>query len=234
MRKPCFVDGHIYHVYNRGVEKRDIFIDNKDYFRFVHDLYEFNDSNHVINTHYFFNHKSKSIEARKLYGYQKRDPLVEILVFTLMPNHYHLMLRQIKENGIVKFMQKLGTGYTMYFNKKCEREGSLFQGRFKAAHITDETHFKHLPHYIHTNPLSLNYRGSTSIDFLKAYRWSSFPDYIGRRNFPSVTERGFLLDMFGGEELYKKYTEQRLGDAQEALPEHMRDLTLEYRGSTSI
>lgn len=215
-------------MYNRGVEKRDVFVDEEDYFRFVHDLYEFNDSNPVRNLHYFFNHKTKSIEARKLYGDQMREPLVEILVFTLMPNHYHIMLKQIKENGIVKFMQKLGTGYTMYFNKKYCRVGSLFQGRFKAAHITDEPHFIHLPHYIHTNPLAINYRSSTSIEFLTEYRWSSFPDYIGRQNFSSVTERGVLLDIFGGEEKYREHTIQRLENDQDSAAEQIADIILEY------
>jgi putative transposase len=132
---------------------------------------------------------------------------VEILLFTLLPNHFHLLLRQKREDGIVKFMQKLGTGYSMYFNQKYNRVGGLFQGRFKAVLISTEVHFIHLPQYIHTNPLSLNYGGSTSIEFLKNYRWSSFPDYIGMKNFPSITNREFLLDVFRGEESYKKHTE---------------------------
>jgi putative transposase len=212
MKKPSFADGHLYHVYNRGVDKRDIFLDEKDYLRFIHDLYDFNDSNPVRNVHYFFNHRTNNIEARKLLGDHQRDPLVEILVFTLMPNHFHLMLRQLTEKGIVKFMQKLGTGYTMYFNKKYTRVGSLFQGRFKASHIAGEDHFLHLPHYIHTNPLSLNNANVSPIAFLTKYRWSSFPDYAGRMNFPSVTERNFLLDIFGGEDKYKQYTAERVAD----------------------
>jgi putative transposase len=211
MKKPHFADGEIYHVYNRGVEKREIYLDEKDFFRFVHCLYEFNDERPVTNTHYFFNPKTMVVDSRPLKTYQQpRELLVDILVFTLMPNHFHLMLRQRKEKGIVKFMQKLGTGYSMYFNKRYERVGSLFQGRFKAAHVNVESHFIHLPHYIHTNPLSLEYRGSTSIEFLSTYRWSSFPDYIGKKNFPSITHRDFLLDIFGGENAYKSYTQERL------------------------
>lgn len=227
MKKPCFVDGHIYHVYNRGVEKRDVFLDERDYLRFVHDLYEMNDANPVRNMHYFINRKTGFVETRKLSGTQERKIMVDVLVFTLMPNHFHLMLRQISENGIVRFMQKLGTGYTMYFNKKYERVGGLFQGRFKAAHITEETHLIHLPHYIHTNPLTMEYRGSTSIEFLEWYRWSSFLDYIGRRNFPHVTERGFLLDVFGGEEKYRLHTEQRLSEHPDAVFDQLRGVTLE-------
>ncbi len=134
-----------------------------------------------------------------------RKLLVEILVFTLMPNHFHLLVRQKKEKGIVRFMQKLGTGYTMYFNKKHDRVGGLFQGRFKAVLVNNDTHFIHLPFYIHTNPLDLNYKSSISV-VLENYRWSSFLDYIGKNNFPSVTSRKFLLDFFGGVEEYKKST----------------------------
>jgi putative transposase len=223
MKKPSFAEGQVYHVFNRGVEKRDIFLDDKDYLRFIHDLYDFNDINPVRNLHYFINHKTGNVEARKLYGYHEREPTVEILVFTLMPNHYHLMLRQIKDDGIVKFMHKLGTGYTMYFNKRYSRVGSLFQGRFKAVHLTREEHFIHLPYYIHTNP----YRGSTSIDDLEDYRWSSFPDYIGMKNYPSVTEREDLLDIFGGAEQFRLYMQNRLRQGDDSMDQHIEGLTLE-------
>ncbi|UCH81590.1 MAG: transposase [Nitrospiraceae bacterium] len=169
-------------------------MDKKDYFRFVHCLYEFNNEEQVANLNYYFNSKSQSVE--RLCVNRDTGPrklLVEVLVFSLMPNHYHLIVRQTRDNGIVKFMQKLGTGYTNYFNKKYDRVGGLFQGRFKAVLVNRESHFIHLPFYIHTNPLYLNYRSSTSIDFLERYRWSSFPDYVGKRNFPSVTIRGLFL-----------------------------------------
>jgi putative transposase len=120
------------------------------------------------------------------------------------------MLRQREENGIVKFMQKVGTGYTMYFNKKYKRAGSLFQGRFKAVHIDRNEQLIYLPHYIHTNPLTLNYGGSTFIDFLEKYRWSSFPDYVGIKNFPLITHRDYLLEVFGGELKYRLHTDDCL------------------------
>lgn len=216
MKKPTFTEGQIYHIYNRGVEKRNIFLNDGDLFRFIHGLFEFNDEESAVNVKYYFNPETMRIESQSLNQRKPRKVLVEILVFTLMPNHFHLLLRQKKEKGIVKFMQKLGTGYTMYFNQKYKRVGGLFQGRFKAVLINEEAHFIHLPTYIHINPLSLNYGGSTSIDSLDSlkvlenYRWSSFPDYIGRKNFPSVTNREFLLSLFGGEEKYKQHTERWL------------------------
>ena len=214
MKKPQFANNQIYHIYNRGVEKRKIFLDDKDYFRFIHDLFEFNDLNPAINLFYYFNSQSIEVEHHYFKKEQKsRKLLVEILAFVLMPNHFHLLLRQKREGGIIKFMQKLG-GYTMYFNQKYERVGPLFQGRFKAILIKDHSHLIHLPYYIHLNPIELafpdwpNHQGSTSliINFLEKYRWSSWLDYVGIKNFPSVTSREFLADIFGGPEKHKKET----------------------------
>jgi len=224
MQKPAFVEDKIYHIYNRGVEKRKIFMNDKDYFRFIHDLFEFNDKNTVLNCCYYFDPKTSSIESRYLKNSKAdrkpRKLLVEILLFTLMPNHFHLLLKQKIEDGVSKFMQKLGTGYAMYFNKKHERVGALFQGKFKAVLVNKHAHFLHLPYYIHTNPLA-NYRGPTSIveqvKFLEDYRWSSFSDYIGKKNFPSVTQREFLLDFFGGEKKYKKEIKDWLKDKSKNL-----------------
>ena len=213
MRNIKFVDGEIYHIYNRGVEKRNIFLDDQDCFRFIHDLFEFNDEEPAINL-YYKKSSFQSYEAKPRKKHQ-RKLIVEILVFILMPNHFHLLLKQRKDNGIPEFMQKLGTGYTMSFNQKYKRSGSLFQGTYKAVLVEDGAHFIHLPYYIHSNPLDLkfpewrnkkikNYK--EAMNFLENYRWSSFPDYIGKKNFPSVTSREFLLEFFGGPEQYKKDT----------------------------
>jgi len=230
MKNPTFVENEIYHIYNRGVEKRNIFTDQKDYLRFIHDLFEFNDKDAVVNNSYYFNPKTKKVEARNLKGIKAtkktRKLLVEILIFTLMPNHFHLLLKQKEEGGISKFMQKLGIGYTNYFNQKHERSGVLFQGKFKAVLIKEHSHFLHLPFYIHSNPLSLNYGNRISIDFLENYKWSSFLDYIGKKNFPSVTQREFLLNFFGGAEKYKKETAEWLKEKSSNL-EKIKEVVLE-------
>ena len=178
MQKPIFVNNGIYHIYNRGVEKRKVFTNNKDYLRFIHDLFEFNDESPVLNIGRDFTSKVpmnevelqslKSLEHSLIKDKHSRKLLVEILIFTLMPNHFHLLLKQRVENGIVRFMQKLGTGYTNYFNTKYQRVGSLFQGRFKAVKIEEHSHFLHLPYYIHSNPLNLLNEGS-STSFIEEY-----------------------------------------------------------------
>ena len=219
--------GAVCHVYNRGVEKRSIFTRERDYLRFIHGLFEFNDETPAINTLYYFDQESvplKNIEVGLRYaGMDSRALLVEILAFVLMPNHFHLMLRQIREGGITEFMRKLGTGYTNYFNKKYERVGHLFQGKYKSATLVSEAHFVHLPYYIHSNPLDLfstkTKKGEVSskdaFEFLKSYRWSSFSDYIGKQNFPSVTQRDFLLHFFAGEMQYKKDFQGWLAEREE-------------------
>ena len=214
MQKPVFSSGEIYHVYNRGVEKRNVFKNDLDRIRFIHDLFEFNDQSPALNVNYYFNHKSMEVEPQYIKAERKpRKLLVEILSFCLMPNHYHMLLRQKLDGGIVDFMQKLGTGYTMYFNQKYDRVGSLFQGRFKAILVKDDAHLLHLPFYIHLNPLDLitpewrerkigNYK--KAIDFLESYRWSSHLDYLGKKNFPSVTQREVLLEFFNGSQNYAR------------------------------
>jgi len=254
MQQPIFADNQIYHIYNRGVEKRNIFLDDKDRFRFIHDLFEFNDETPAANIYYKLNKllefQSYEVKPRKIER-EPRKTLINILAFCLMPNHFHLLLQQKKENGIVKFMQKLGTGYTMSFNQKYERSGSLFQGTYKAVLIEKDSHFIHLPYYIHLNPLDLkfpewrnreqkqsyevkprkieeikNYNYKEAMKFLENYRWSSFLDYIGKKNFPSVTQREFLLEFFEGPEQYKKDTLKWLKEI-DLGEEEIKKLTME-------
>lgn len=179
-------DDEFYHIYNRGTEKRTIFTRKSDYERFIALLYACNgtesvrlDNNGIIQ------------QGRTLLDYalkQKRgDPLVDICAYCIMPNHFHLLLRQRTEGGISKFMQKLVTGYTMYFNKRNDRSGVLFQGKYKAAHADTDRYLKYLIAYIHLNPVSLvdrdwrTKRTMSSQDMekhLRSYAYSSYSDYV--------------------------------------------------------
>jgi putative transposase len=222
MKKPAFVSNEFYHIYNRGVEKRSLFLNNEDRFRFIHDLYEFNDEESAENIYY----RQKALQSYEVQPHKilyEWKPLVEILAFCLMPNHFHLLLKQHTEHGIVRFMQKLGTGYTMYFNQSHERVGALFQGRFKAVHIDTDRHLFYLPHYIHANPLELSFPSwenrrttkkniSAMEQFLSAYRWSSYPDYIGIRNVPSLLSFLMRNELFQNETTYRKEFQRWLRD----------------------
>lgn len=210
MRNIPIVAEEIYHIYNRGTDQRKIFMEDKDYQRFIHDLFEFNDENNVLNVGFKFN--TTTMATRQQYS-RPRKLLVEILAFALMPNHYHLLIRPKTDTATAEFMKKVNGGYAQYFNKKYNRSGVLFQGRFKAVLVKRDAHFIHLPYYIHANPLDLympEWRDGKltnfekAHDFLENYRWSSFPDYIGSKNYPSVTQREFLLDIAGGTHGYKK------------------------------
>lgn len=211
--------GEIYHVFSRGVDRRIIFTDNSDYLRFIHNLFEFNDIDPVSNTgHYFSGSKHIDIASRYINPHiiterKPRKLLVDILVFTLMPNHYHLLLKSRFEDGVFKFLRKLNIGYAKYFNIKHDRKGTLFESRYKSILVKKESHLIHLPYYIHANPLDLvmpewrdrkvrNYK--RAIYFLENYRWSSLSDYLGKQNFPSVTQRDFLLEFFGGPDQHRK------------------------------
>ncbi len=218
MTRPIISPDRIYHVVSRGVDGRNIFLDKEDYFRFIHNLFEFNNKNLLPSNTYNFGRANSSGLRNPNIGEGKRKPrtlLVEILVFCLMKNHYHLLLRPFSERGLPFFMKRLNTGYANYFNNKYERKGTLFQGRYKLIAVTNDPHFVHLPYYIHANPLDLimpswrekeikNYK--KAMEFLENYRWSSYPDYIGKKNFPSVTQREFLTEFLGGPERYKKDT----------------------------
>jgi len=227
----------IYHVLNRGVDKRKIFLDDQDYFRFIHDLFEFNDENRVNTTFYRF-HKSNDIASRKIEKREKRPRklLVDIHAFTLMPNHYHILLSPRKERGISRFMKKLNMGYAKYFNQKYERKGALFEGRYKFIIVKDDSHFIHLPYYIHLNPLDLlstEWRQreiksyGKSINFLEKYRWSSHLDYLGKKNFPSVINKKLLLDFFEGEDEYKKSIYGWLKNLDVEKNEELKEISLE-------
>ena len=186
------VEGEIYHIYNRGVEKRDIFLDDRDRLRFIYGLALFNTPQPSLNAGRTFNAPLIEVQLQS----RGQEKLVEIMAFCLMSNHYHLMLRGLVPDGIKEFMRKIGTGYTNYFNLKYQRVGSLFQGRYKAKPVLEEQHFIYLPFYIHTNPLGADDRSSTSIKKLEEYRWSSFHDYIGKPNFPYVLDQTFLNQFF--------------------------------------
>jgi len=212
IKRPQLASGQIYHVITRGVGDQIIFKNKNDYYRGIFSLYEFNTTKPIeIRTQ---RRRREIIKASGEPFLDTRNYQVEILAFCLMPNHIHLLLKQIKREGITDFMRKCGTGYASYFNKKYNRKGHLFQGRFRAVHIKDNEQLKNIFVYIHTNAVSLiepkwKEKGIKNpvrvIKFLESYKWSSYPDYIGRKNFPSVTKRPFLLKVLDKEKGCKEF-----------------------------
>jgi putative transposase len=180
-RKTPFVEGEYYHLYNRGVDKRSIFSSAADYKRFLVLLYLANSNEDVRIDNLLKTYNYEEILLR-----ERGDPLVAIGVFCLMPNHFHILATPLVEGGLPKLMLKLQTAYSMYFNKKNDRTGSLFQGPFKSEHAGDDRYLKYLFSYIHLNPAKLkDLRWKEKIAaqsslrrFVENYPYSSLSEYL--------------------------------------------------------
>lgn len=173
MRKIQFGPQEFFHIYNRGTERRKIFIDSEDNWRFLKSLYLCN-SNHAAR-----------IRGMNIFGKKQENPLVHIVAYCLMPNHFHLLVQEVQGGGISKFMHKLQTSYTMYFNKRYDRDGVLFQGPFKAKHIDSDRYMRRIFAYIHLNPLgdiekqeSQKFTDNFIADQIKSHFFSSYYDYF--------------------------------------------------------
>jgi putative transposase len=205
---------------SRGVDKRNIFQDDTDYFRFIQDLSIFNKTASTKNNARLTN-TAKQLSTFARCSESDSKPLVALYLFCLMPNHYHILLSPLEEKGMARFLQKLNNGYVQSFNRRHDRKGVLFETRFKRIEVINDAHFIHLPYYIHSNPLDLFDYGwrkrkinnqEAAWEFLENYRWSSHSDYLGKENFPLVTQRDFLLDFFGGTNQYQIAFKQWLSD----------------------
>lgn len=209
MRFISFAVGEYYHVYNRGNSKQKIFLDIKDYHRFIDLLY-------ALNREERFNF-SDSLKGISVYEDEQNSPLVSIGAYCLMPNHFHILITPKTEDGVSRFMQKLLTAYVMYFNGKYKRTGSLFEGKFKATYINNDRYLKYLFSYIHLNPIKLIQKDwkevgvkdkKTAHEYLYKYQFSSFLDYIGneriqnkilcKKDFPKYFpgQKSFLAEIF--------------------------------------
>jgi len=184
-----------YHCYNRGVDKRQIFDNEDDANRFMMLLYLCNSSKPVA---LYDMHKP---ELQKAFQEDRDDSLVAIGAFCLMPNHYHLLIKEIIDGGITSFMRKIGTAYTMYFNAKYERVGHLFCGQFRSRHVMNDRYFQKVLQYIHCNPAELYESGwksgrVRSMSLLEkkllAYQYSSLAGYSQRQYAsPILSHDGF-------------------------------------------
>jgi putative transposase len=199
-RNIVFAPNSYYHIYDRGTESRIIFNNDNDYERFLALIYVCNDIEPVRIENVSRSKAEQGLTLlSKTLKIKRTQPLIDICSYCLMPNHFHFILREREDGGISRFMQKIMTAYTMYFNKKYERSGSLFQGTFKATAADTDNYLKYLISYIHLNPVKLidptwKENGiknrSESEEFLKKYRYSSYLDYSGIDRLEKV-----LIDM---------------------------------------
>lgn len=183
--------GGYYHVYNRGVEKRTIFLDDQDYTVFL-----------GLIKKYLAGEKAA---RENRHAYVRLDGEIKLLAYCLMPNHFHLLLFQTNADGITRFMRRLATGYAMYFNNRYGRVGALFQGKFKAARINSDGYLQHISRYIHLNPGDY-----------KNWPYSSLVYYRGLRNTPPWLNVSEILGIFGDDtQQYIEFVESYQDSARE-------------------
>jgi putative transposase len=216
-----YVQDGIYHIYNRGVEKRKIFLGEQDYRMFLYFLKRYlvaPEDLQGLNPYI----SKRGIKETNLYKE------IRLLCYCLMPNHFHLMLKQLTKKGVVDFMKRVSNAYTEYFNKKYKRTGSLFQGRYKAVLVDSEHYLLHLSRYIHANPREL----SKNIQDFRKYSYSSYLDYLGDRHTQWVHPQE-ILNYFekqkgdlGGDEFssYQNFVETYSEDEEHRI---LKNLTLE-------
>lgn len=202
-RKISFTEGEYYHIYNRGNSKQKIFLDKSDYVYFMKLLYC---SNTYKNFTFREDITKKNIDA---FDFDRGQALVDIGAWVLMPNHFHIYLTishksdlwlKKDKNAVSEFMRKISTAYAKYFNTKYSRTGGLFEGKFKATHITKDNQARYLFSYIHLNPIKLI--DSTwkedgikdikkALAFLETYKWNSYVDFIN----PNIRKEFKILEL---------------------------------------
>ncbi len=206
IRKVNFVKGEYYHIYNRGNDKKIIFKDSEDYNHFIGLIYVCNQID---------NFKSDNLKKDQgLLNFIKNTKLVDIGSYCLMPNHFHILITQVEEGSVTKFMQKLSTAYVMYYNKKYKKKGSLFEGKFKAEHVNNNRYLKYLFSYIHLNPVKLIIKDwkekgienkNEVLNYLSKYKYSSYLDFLGEDRIQNkILNIGSFPNYFLAKNKFKK------------------------------
>jgi len=199
IRQLPLVNEEIYHILNRGVARAHIFKNRYDYKRFISGIKLYQFQNPPINCSRFVN-LTESEKEKNLKNLTKQ---IEILSYCLMPNHFHLILKQKEENGIAEFMRHVADSYGKYFNEKHKRKGPLFEGRFRAVRVENEEQFLHLNRYIHLNPHSAFL--VKKIEDLFDYPHSSLKEYLELDN-SNLCQKELVMEAFGNSiEKYKNF-----------------------------
>lgn len=204
-----FVEGEYYHITLRRVGDEEMFLDKSDYFRGIFSIYEFNDKKPVVIKR---RRQDRLDKKDKTNNYargrppgilKERERLVDLVAFCFMPNHVHLLLTPVVDKGITLFISKFASAYPAYFKNKygVKRKGYFFENRFHSVHIESDAQLRCVFVYIHINPVSLIFPGwkdggamkwKEAFEYCADYKWSSLKDYLGKKNFPSVTTREFI------------------------------------------
>ncbi|MBI2019394.1 transposase [Candidatus Daviesbacteria bacterium] len=209
-RKLVFRDGEIYHVFNRGIDRRTIFTDKKEYERFQKLIKFYRHKDIPIR---FSKINQQPVEFRekileKLYSSERA---LDILSYCIMPNHFHFLLKQTSDKGVSVFISNIVNAYTKYFNTKHERTGPLFEGVFKAVHIETDEQLVHVSRYIHLNPVSSSIIPTGE---LEDYEWSSYPEYLSLTE-EEIAQKDLVLDMFKSIQAYQEFVNNQIDYAKQ-------------------
>lgn len=207
MRNTGILINEYYHIYNRGNNKQNIFLDTRDYARFLFLIIYFQSPLTFLNI-------SRNIDSyikKRAFGITNEsvsdvvsNRSVELVSFCLMPNHFHLIVKEVEEGGISKYMHRVSTSFTKYHNKRYKKVGHLFQGVFKAVHIKDDNQLCYLSAYIHRNPREIKIWK----DKESRYPWSSFGDYLKDDKREGLLEYEIIKDQFSNSEEYKDFVDK--------------------------
>jgi len=208
-----YVVNGVYHIYNRGVEKRQIFLDDRDYNTFLYYL-----KSYLLPV----DKQTKPPPSIKRLADFTLCHEIKLIAYVLMPTHFHLMIKQKTEKAMTELMRRLSNAYVEYFNKRYERVGALFQGRYKAVLIKEDDYLLHLTRYLHLNPFELFSSEKQPFTKLRNYQYSSFPDYIGARQ-TSWLKKDTIIKYFQdtqdklGFSTYQEFVEQYALECREVL-----------------
>lgn len=199
-RKTPLVTGEYYHIFNRGVDKRQVFMDKQDFERFLKSMIEFNVAEPVGG---LYMNTFKDRQLRSLASESKR--LVDFIAYCINPNHFHFVLRQISDEGVSKFLHRLGTGYTKYFNERYKRTGSLFQGTFKSVHIENNEQLLHVSVYVNLNN-KVHKKFDNEVDFTVQSSWKEYT----ADGFGGLCKKDAILGQFKNKAEYKSFAEDTI------------------------
>lgn len=207
-------NGFVYHIYNRGVEKRDVFPDHTYYIRFLKTL------------SYYQKEEPVKLFLKLRGGAKENQPetgrsLVTVLCYCLMPNHFHLVVKQINEGGITKYMNCVANSYTRYFNTRLDRVGPLFQGTFKAKLIDSSESFMQVTRYIHLNPQELSFHLPGGTKGYRDYPYSSYPAYIDDDREDGLCDKEAIRELIMLSPAYREFVDAKaLTEASQGI-EHI-------------
>ncbi|MEK7071734.1 MAG: transposase [Patescibacteria group bacterium] len=205
MRKVQFANKEYYHIFNRGVDKRDIFVDQKDLGRFFQSMSEFNTLTPTGGIYAASFRKNNPLRN----SVSKSEKLADFICYCLNPNHFHFMIQQTADRGIEKFMHRLGLGYSKYFNKKYERSGPLLQGPFKAVRIDSDEYLLHLSAYINLNN---KVHGINSLLYKSS--WEEYLEENGKID-EGFCKKDIVFGQFNNIDSYKNFAEESLKNIKE-------------------